>query len=187
MQCTGCGKSPASLCTSCKEVRYCGGECQRVAWPSHKLICNALRKAKADMSTSKAGPRFEDLLSMAESGDVSAAALVAQGYATGEGVSLDKSAALKWYGIAGEKGDFNAAFNAGQLHFAMHQLKEALKCYEIAAGGGHIEAMFNLGEACREEGDTEGAIKWLRKASEGGHDDATHNLNILEKMKAAAL
>ena len=183
MQCTSCGKGPASLCTSCREVRYCGAECQTAAWPSHKLICIALKKAKADMSSTKAGPRFEDLLSMAESGDVSAAALVAQGYATGEGVNVDKTAALKWYVCAGEKGDLNAAFNAGQLHFATN-LKEALKWYEIAAEGGHIEAMFNLGEACREEGDLGEACNWYRKASKegGGHADATHNLNILEKM-----
>ena len=184
MQCTSCGVSPAALCTSCKEVRYCGPECQRVAWPSHKIICNALKTAKSDMSSSRKGPRFEDLLSMAESGDVSAAALVAQGYATGEGVDLDKTAALKWYSYAGDKGDKDAAFNAGQLQFATN-LTEASKWYKCAAEGGHVEAMFNLGEALREGGDNVGASEWLRKAAAVGHEDATHNLNVLERMMSA--
>ncbi|KAI5827868.1 hypothetical protein K523DRAFT_321819 [Schizophyllum commune Tattone D] len=33
------------LCSKCKLVYYCGRECQRMAWPSHKIVC---RKAQTE-------------------------------------------------------------------------------------------------------------------------------------------
>lgn len=126
---------------------------------------------------------------MAESGDVSAAALVAQGYATGEGVGADAAAAVRWYAKAAEAGDTDAAYNAGQLLFPTNP-REALKWYERAASAevGHANAAFNLGEALREgvdgivSRDAEGAAKWLACAAALGHEDASHNLKMLHRM-----
>ena len=41
--CATCGTQGASLreCTSCKSVWYCGKECQRLHWFSHKKICSS--------------------------------------------------------------------------------------------------------------------------------------------------
>jgi hypothetical protein len=37
--CDACGKPNAFLCTRCFAARFCGRECQRAAWPAHKLEC----------------------------------------------------------------------------------------------------------------------------------------------------
>ncbi|TFK88306.1 zf-MYND-domain-containing protein [Polyporus arcularius HHB13444] len=42
--CRQCGRPPAKgerfqVCTGCKTTPYCGPECQRIAWPSHKHMC----------------------------------------------------------------------------------------------------------------------------------------------------
>ena len=31
------------VCSKCKKIHYCGIECQKIAWKSHKLICNQLK------------------------------------------------------------------------------------------------------------------------------------------------
>ncbi|KIM76693.1 hypothetical protein PILCRDRAFT_826088 [Piloderma croceum F 1598] len=41
-QCAYCerhGEKSLSVCSRCKLVQYCGPKCQKLAWPSHKLIC----------------------------------------------------------------------------------------------------------------------------------------------------
>ncbi|KAJ7290140.1 hypothetical protein C8J57DRAFT_1114099 [Mycena rebaudengoi] len=41
-QCAQCAKINTHdllLCSRCKLVHYCGRECQKLAWPSHKLVC----------------------------------------------------------------------------------------------------------------------------------------------------
>jgi len=41
-QCAYCekhGEKSLSICSRCKLVQYCGPECQKLAWPSHKLVC----------------------------------------------------------------------------------------------------------------------------------------------------
>jgi len=40
-QCSHCRKisDKMSRCGRCKKVCYCGVDCQRSAWPSHKLVC----------------------------------------------------------------------------------------------------------------------------------------------------
>ncbi|PNW79834.1 hypothetical protein CHLRE_08g368550v5 [Chlamydomonas reinhardtii] len=40
------GKS-LMLCAACKGVRYCGIDCQKADWPSHKAACKELRKRGA--------------------------------------------------------------------------------------------------------------------------------------------
>ncbi|KAJ7041998.1 hypothetical protein C8F04DRAFT_1208237 [Mycena alexandri] len=42
-QCAHCQKSSTSdlqLCSRCRLIHYCSRECQRSAWPMHKLVCN---------------------------------------------------------------------------------------------------------------------------------------------------
>ena len=40
--CKNCGEKEKELlkCSRCKKVYYCGADCQRKNWPSHKLICS---------------------------------------------------------------------------------------------------------------------------------------------------
>jgi len=41
-QCAECSKVSSSdlmKCSRCRLIHYCGRECQRLAWPTHKLVC----------------------------------------------------------------------------------------------------------------------------------------------------
>ncbi|KIJ60149.1 hypothetical protein HYDPIDRAFT_161442 [Hydnomerulius pinastri MD-312] len=37
--CEALGEKNLRVCGRCKLVQYCGAECQKAAWPSHKVIC----------------------------------------------------------------------------------------------------------------------------------------------------
>jgi ankyrin repeat protein len=39
-----CASAGIKKCTGCKEVRYCGQECQLAHWPAHKADCKAAAK-----------------------------------------------------------------------------------------------------------------------------------------------
>jgi hypothetical protein len=49
LACAGCGKSESTIrsfkaCARCQSVVFCGKECQRKSWKSHKKICNTNKK-----------------------------------------------------------------------------------------------------------------------------------------------
>jgi len=47
-QCAQCEKISTKdllLCSRCRLIHYCGRECQRLAWPTHKLVCKKADKA----------------------------------------------------------------------------------------------------------------------------------------------
>jgi hypothetical protein len=37
--CNGCGKWAINICSGCKTQKYCSLQCQKNAWPKHKLNC----------------------------------------------------------------------------------------------------------------------------------------------------
>ncbi|KAJ6520705.1 hypothetical protein DFH09DRAFT_1287438 [Mycena vulgaris] len=37
----GCGKEADSRCSGCQSARYCGAECQRRDWKTHKKVCKS--------------------------------------------------------------------------------------------------------------------------------------------------
>lgn len=41
--CALCGRRTSSRCSQCQSVSYCGKECQRADWPSHKHTCRSLK------------------------------------------------------------------------------------------------------------------------------------------------
>ena len=42
--CNHCGKSDSkAMCGKCRQVWYCGADCQRIDWKQHKLLCTVLR------------------------------------------------------------------------------------------------------------------------------------------------
>lgn len=51
-----CGKPASSQCGGCGSAVYCGSECQRVAWPHHKLRCRSLAAQKAGGSRAPIAP-----------------------------------------------------------------------------------------------------------------------------------
>ena len=44
--CPPCGKPASKVCSSCKEVAYCSGECQKAHWKLHKAACRAKASEK---------------------------------------------------------------------------------------------------------------------------------------------
>ncbi len=49
MTCENCGKDKSYLCKGCYKVSYCGKECQRKKWETHKLVCT-LKDSKNKLS-----------------------------------------------------------------------------------------------------------------------------------------
>ena len=39
--CEMCGAHASKVCSRCKQVAYCGAECQQAHWPEHKKMCKA--------------------------------------------------------------------------------------------------------------------------------------------------
>ena len=50
----GCEQKGKNLCSACAEVTYCSKDCQKAAWPTHKLVCKkaALVQANASLQQS---------------------------------------------------------------------------------------------------------------------------------------
>ncbi len=75
--CEVCGKKVVSICSSCYSGYYCSQECQRAAWPQHKLSCAQIKNttvrnpwyapasptepAPIDPKHASAEPTYEDL------------------------------------------------------------------------------------------------------------------------------
>ena len=37
--CSACGKPSSLICSRCKSAKYCGVECQKNSWGTHKKTC----------------------------------------------------------------------------------------------------------------------------------------------------
>lgn len=46
--CVMCDNDGAQQCTSCRAIRYCSTECQKLDWPLHKLVCKTWNEKYAD-------------------------------------------------------------------------------------------------------------------------------------------
>jgi hypothetical protein len=42
VKCWGCDKEARLVCSRCKTAKFCGAECQRRTWKTHKIDCNAM-------------------------------------------------------------------------------------------------------------------------------------------------
>jgi hypothetical protein len=58
--CDHCGKTAEEasgkglgLCGGCRDVRYCGSECQAAAWPGHRAACKAREEETRVMDAKK--------------------------------------------------------------------------------------------------------------------------------------
>lgn len=123
-------------------------------------------------------------------------------YANGQGVPENREEAKKWYhkaqeqnyaGViewfhsAAEKGDVQAQFCLGVVHFSGRGVpvdqNEALKWFLKAAEGRHAKAQYWLG--CwfnRREGTSNNkteAMKWFRRAAEQGDAGAQRELSLM--------
>ncbi|KAF8885085.1 hypothetical protein CPB84DRAFT_1788684 [Gymnopilus junonius] len=70
--CEVCGKKTGSRCLQCLSVLYCGKECQRADWPTHKQACKSLKGGKwhkITLSHFAAGLPFQTLMNRLDSGN----------------------------------------------------------------------------------------------------------------------
>ncbi len=107
-------------------------------------------------------------------------------YRDGKGVAKNKKEALKWFKLAAEKGDADAQYNLGMMHYAGFGKKhykensEAYRWVRKAAEQGHAKAQFRLGEmydngeGVRE--DSKEALKWYTASANAGYVDAEYLL-----------
>ena len=177
--CSGCAvaltKEQMGLqqCTACSWASYCGVACQRAHWPTHKVVCKAVGKAKLARE-----------IADATAGDVGAMFNVALYYERGPGTAKDLRAAFEWYRRAAEVGDAAAQFNLGTCYAlgkgVTADVSAAFEWNRRAAEAGDAEAQSNLGR-CYEDGegvaaDASEAVAWYRRAADRGFAGAQLNL-----------
>lgn len=120
---------------------------------------------------------FQRLLKIAERGDAEAQTMVAEAYFRGRGVSEDKVAAVKWYGLAAEAGVANAQASLGLCLLRGWGCEEnaeaAVTWFSCAANEGHLGAMNDLAFCYMNgrgvERDETTGFAWAMKAAERGH------------------
>ena len=92
--------------------------------------------------------------------------------ALGDGVALDRAAALDWFRQAAASGSTAAAAKAINFVGSFHEdgwvvprdLATAARCYARAAQGGDFRGCFNHARMLGASGKIEDAIGWLRRA-----------------------
>ena len=123
----------------------------------------------------------------AKNGSLEAQKRLAEIYKNGIlGVSKNQKESFKWYLIAAERGDYDAAFYVALFYANGNGIEknyvEAVKWYKIAADHGSSSAMNNLA-VCYENGrgvekDEEEAFSFYLKAAEAGGSVAANNVSI---------
>jgi TPR repeat protein len=108
-------------------------------------------------------------------------------YRTGDGVAIDYSLALHWYGRAADQGYAAAQNNLGAMYeYGLGVAQgdaEAAKWYRQAAVQGDVQAQHSLGQMLRDgrgvRADPILAAEWFRKSAEGGHAGAFVDLGAM--------
>lgn len=129
---------------------------------------------------------LEELLPLAERGDVLALYNIGMTYEDGFG---DYVEAAKWYRLAANQGDASAQTNLGHMYDNGNGVPEddveAMRWYLKAAEQGNVTAQFNLGVMYRNgEGvpqDLAEAVKWYRLAAEQGDPYAQSTLGVMHR------
>ena len=130
---------------------------------------------------------INELLSLAEQGDIIAQLTIGQLYFEGNGVPKDYSKAMKWYRLAAKEGNSEAQFRIGVMYdygygFSSDETA-AMKWYQMAAQQGHPKAHFTIGYRYKNgRGVPQNyaeAMKWYESASELGDDEAPLHIALM--------
>ena len=131
--------------------------------------------------------RIEELIKLAESGDVEAQFNLGKSFDDGKDVDIDKSKAIYWYTKAAELGFSKAQFNLAYMFDVGDGIEidknQAVYWYTKAAEQGHTVAQFNLalmydiGDGINV--DKVKALYWYTKAAEQGYPEAQFNLGFM--------
>ena len=134
---------------------------------------------------------IEELIKLAEKGDIEAQRDLGLRYDMGLNVEKDSAKAIKWYKKAAKQGDVLVQYLLGDIYYngegVNQDYSEAAKWYRKAANQGIAEAQFKLagiyatGEGVAE--DPAEMLKWLIKAADQGHAGAQYNLGQFYKTE----
>lgn len=123
---------------------------------------------------------LQQLIYMAEHGDIEAQFSLGFYYERGHVVSQSYTEAVKWYRMASNAGSPKAHFQLGVMYVngtgVEQSYESAVECFLFAANHGDVVAQYNLG-LCYLYGygvteSIETAKSWFKKSAEGGYPDA---------------
>lgn len=153
-------------------------------------------------SQKPSGNATSSLKARAESGDVRAQVDIGMAYASGDGIELDESAAVKWFRRAAESGYPAGEYSLGEMYLTgrgvAQNASEAAVWIRRAAEGGEPRGQFNLAVMYAQgtglaKNESE-AASWMRKAADQGFATAefglgsmyAHGAGVLENAEEAA-
>jgi len=127
---------------------------------------------------------FNDIKSLAESGDILAQVIIGYMYEDGSGVEQDYAEAVKWYRKAAKQKNANAQCSLSYMYAygygVAQDYAEAFKWFRKAAEQGDAIGQSNLGYMYDNghgiEQDKAKAVEWYRKAAEQGDARGQDNL-----------
>ena len=131
----------------------------------------------------------DSLYKKAEQGDVRAQESLGLCYASGDGVSENRTQAVYWFRKAAEKGYDRAQFRLGLCYDygigVSENRTQAVYWYRKAAEKGYDRAQYHLG-LCYDNGigvskDYSQAVYWYRKAADQGYAKAKSKLENINK------
>lgn len=118
--------------------------------------------------------------------DGAALALIGEIYAQGLAVRRDPAEAARWYRLAAEQGNREAAFAYGMALLKGEGVPKdhdaAKAMLEQAAAGEHPGALYNLGVMAVEEQDFAKAAGYFQRAADAGDVDALEALSALYRQ-----
>ena len=123
---------------------------------------------------------FSEIKQAAQKGNAEAQYQLALFYEKGDGVTIDRTEAVKWFRKAAEQGFAKAQFSLGNCYVfgdgVAENAIEAVKWYRKAAEQGNCEGQYALA-LCYDNGwgvpeDKTEADKWYREAAKQGHQEA---------------
>jgi hypothetical protein len=129
----------------------------------------------------------DDLLAMANTGNVSAASRLGDVYREGHGVEQSWEQAFRWYTRGARGGDAEAQNNLGTLYlegyYCQEDFKQAVYWYRKSAEQGACVAQYNLGmRYIHGQGvpeDYTKAMQWLNLSADQGYNLAYYDIGIM--------
>ena len=91
----------------------------------------------------------------------------------------DRNKAIKWFKLAGEKGDAKAQYRVGTL---LKKRSDKIKWLKKSAKNNHTEAQFDLGKLLFKAQQLKKSKYWLRKAQKNGSRKATVYLKRMKEL-----
>jgi len=141
------------------------------------------QRAEEQWRLGRLKPAFRFFLAAAKAGTVSAFSIVGQFYDQGDGVRVNRNAALSWYRRAYRNGDHSVANNIGCILRDQKKIAQAFQWFRRAVRFGDGDANLNIANLyLHQKHDAAMAMQFLkrvcqaRNATEGSKQEARRAL-----------